>query len=342
VLAPFGTVSPPPRPQYSRPEAWGRLPDVLDLTKLPKSTRHAKPADVFFVHPTTFVSSTAWNADVGDAATNAATDADVLVRQAGAFDECCRVYAPRYRQASTAALFAPAALEPQRAYELAYEDVSAAFEHYLATWNDGRPLILAGHSQGTLHVERLLRQYADDPRVRDRLVVAYAVGLALPVAAHRNSAFPPCETPAAVRCIVSWNTYANDGDGSAMVRRALQRHAEAAKLEGAAAAAAEAAGVICVNPLTFSATEPTAPASLSRGALPKGGGSDAPTPIAGAVAAQCRNGILYVDVAGPERFALRPLAAGGLHFNDYDLYYADVSADAVRRVRAFVAAAGTR
>lgn len=32
--------------------------------------------------------------------------------------------------------------------ELAYEDIKCAFEYYMENYNDGRPIVVAGFSQG--------------------------------------------------------------------------------------------------------------------------------------------------------------------------------------------------
>ncbi len=58
----------------------------------------AAPVDVFFLHPTTYFTHKTWNAPLSDQGANETTDQDILRNQASAFNACCRVYAPRYRQ----------------------------------------------------------------------------------------------------------------------------------------------------------------------------------------------------------------------------------------------------
>ena len=82
-----------------------------------------------------------WNVSDTDAPLNPA----VLLNQASVFNACCRIYAPRYRQASLGGLNNDAALD------LAYTDVARAFRHFAAHANHGRPIIIASHSQGTNH-----------------------------------------------------------------------------------------------------------------------------------------------------------------------------------------------
>ena len=79
------------------------------------------------------------------------------------------MWAPRYRQATFGA-FLTSAADAERALALAYGDVSAAFDSFLAQVGPSRPIILAGHSQGALHLTRLLRErVARDPRLARRI-----------------------------------------------------------------------------------------------------------------------------------------------------------------------------
>ncbi|CAM3224407.1 alpha/beta fold hydrolase [Nocardioides dubius] len=154
-------------------------------------------ADLFWVHPTT--ERSAW---FGDAAVpDAQIAVDRVVRsQVAAFGG--RVWAPRYRQAGVAAFHARAELG-ELPYELAYDDVAAAFVEYLAVSSgSGRPLVLGGHSQGARHVRALLGEFADNQEVTQRLVAAYLIGIDVPVDAPTAVAFAaaPDQTGVAVIC----------------------------------------------------------------------------------------------------------------------------------------------
>ena len=100
----------PPAPDYSNLEHWAALPDredAADLTPEGINDGQADAAvDVFFVHPTTFLSSTGWNAPMGDLASGNWVDNAVMPGQASVFNGAARVYAPRYRQAQIYAFFA--------------------------------------------------------------------------------------------------------------------------------------------------------------------------------------------------------------------------------------------
>ena len=120
----------------------------------------AQPAvDVFYVHPTTSKSRKVWNQDMADAAENRWVDESVVARQASVFSDCCRVFSPRYRAATAKAFASPAGRDA--AFALAYSDIERAFDWYLAHENQGRPFIIAGHSQGAFHMATLLERRID-------------------------------------------------------------------------------------------------------------------------------------------------------------------------------------
>jgi pimeloyl-ACP methyl ester carboxylesterase len=338
----FNAMPAPPAPNYGDPASWAALPDRVDAADVvpvndPFGDRQATAAvDVFFIHPTTYRDAEYWNQPIDDGATNAMTDASVIARQASAFNACCRVYAPRYRQASAAALAAPPEMQPLSAYDLAWTDLRAAFRYYLDHWSKGRPFIIAGHSQGAAHIHRWLEEFGGDAGLRSRLVVAYPIGIALMEGAIEKSmrGVPLCRNPRQVGCVLVWNTFARTGNPENWLRSAQQRYADRYGTRNGDASE-------CINPLTFDADRPDAPAARNPGSLPAGPGASAavlPPTRAGELGATCRGGVLYVDVPPREGYAIVELPGGMLHFNDFDLFYASIRANAVARGDAFLAA----
>ncbi len=68
----FKDTPQPPAPDYANRASWGALPDMQDATDVsppgvPLADAETAPVDVFFVHPTTFFSNSAWNQDLSDA-----------------------------------------------------------------------------------------------------------------------------------------------------------------------------------------------------------------------------------------------------------------------------------
>lgn len=337
---PFGELPNPPAPDYAQRSSWAALPDRSDAADVvpendPFGDRQASAAvDVFYIHPTTYRETAYWNQPIDDAKTNAWTDASVIARQAAVFNACCRVYAPRYRQASAAGVYAPPEMKAAGAYDLAWEDVRAAFEHYLKNWNQGRPFIIAGHSQGAAHTFRWLETYGGDAKLRARLVAAYPVGIALPggLVDRVFHGIPVCKTADATACILSWNTFEQGGDASAMLKGSLQRFEMTyGSLDPQTA--------ICVNPLSFSSDKDAAPATWNLGALPATTPQGRlPATEAGRLGARCESGVLFVDAPPAEGYAIVPLPGKMLHFNDFDLFYQNIRANAVARADAYIAA----
>lgn len=214
----YGSSAIPVPPDYSKKEHWAALPDKIDAAdSVPhksglKNLQNTAVADVFFVHPTIFTDRPTnqylWNADVNDQLINHQTQISTILNQASIFNGSCRIYAPYYRQAHLYSFHTPNPNDGERALELAYGDVKAAFEYYLQHFNQGRPIVIASHSQGSYHCERLLKEYFDGKELQKKLVVAYLVGRAI-----RPDAFPsihPSERPEETGVWASWNTFAKN------------------------------------------------------------------------------------------------------------------------------------
>src|SRR3546814_863948 len=113
------------------------------------------PFAVFFVHPTSYLDRASWNAPLGDK--EAERNARVYLRgMASPFDVASEIWAPRYRQATFGA-FLTDAPDAQRAMDLAYQDVSQAFAQFLQSIPPDMGIVLAGHSQGSLHLLQIGR-----------------------------------------------------------------------------------------------------------------------------------------------------------------------------------------
>lgn len=329
---PFAGQTPPPAPDYTLAAAWAAGPSGPGASAAvpPGATPAARaPAvDIFYVHPTTYLSKTRWNQDVADARTNAWTDASVIARQASAFNACCRVFAPRYRQASTL----DAKGERARALDLAYGDVARAFDVFLRTHSHGRPFIVAGHSQGAWLIARLIEEKIDGTALRARMVAAYVIGINVAEGDFglRYMHVPVCARPAQTGCIVQWNAVLASADLPTLATR--YQSAFVGKYGDRPGKT-----TVCINPLTFDRRKPSATRASSQGAVPGDPGEGAMPPLVRhAVAARCAQGLLVV--APSAALGLKPLPGGAMHYHDIGLFYADVRANAVRRVRAYLAA----
>ncbi|MFI5172940.1 MAG: DUF3089 domain-containing protein, partial [Chitinophagales bacterium] len=145
VRVEFTNETIPAPPDYSDSNYWSALPDKRDSAdhipgkspvELIDGQQHAL-ADVFYIYPTQFFSRDQWNADLGDKKLNDAVDSRAITNQASVFNGSCKVYIPRYRQATYNAYFSLTNPDASKAFELAYEDVKNAFQYYLDHYNNG-------------------------------------------------------------------------------------------------------------------------------------------------------------------------------------------------------------
>ena len=212
---PFDPVKTPSKPDYSNLSCWAALPEIKDCSdtfagKEKVDCYSMKTIDVFFIHPTSFTYEprgvNLWNGDIKDSVLNAKTDFGSIRYQASVFSGLANIYAPRYRQAHYYAYLTPDTASSNRAFNLAYEDVKNAFEHYLEHYHNGKGIILASHSQGTTHAIKLLKEMFDDKPLAKYLVAAYLVGM--PVYDSVYTKLKPCTNSSETGCYLSWRTYA--------------------------------------------------------------------------------------------------------------------------------------
>ena len=204
--------SPDGKPDYGNLDYWAAHPwkqDPSDSVPAPlKNEIRDSVADVFFLHPTTYTLNRKLkykNAGIDDDYINAKTDYSTILFQASVFNQQCRVFAPRYRQAHIATFFAKDKEKAAKAFDLAYEDLKNAFVYYLENWNNGRPIIIASHSQGSLLAERLLKEFFEDKPLQNKLVVAYIIGWPLPK--EYFSSLKMCSDSMQTGCLCSWRTF---------------------------------------------------------------------------------------------------------------------------------------
>jgi hypothetical protein len=319
-----------PRNIYSRKIMWLARPDAPGNPALwtpPGYTpgTPGKGSAIFFIHPTSYISRDHWNAPIDDPETNAR--AELFLRgQASAFNAVGDIWAPRYRQATFGAFLTDAAASAQ-ALQLAYGDVSAAFDVFLKQAGS-RPIILAGHSQGALHLTRLLRErVATDPKLANRIVAAYIVGWPVSrVTDLPRMGLPECRTPDQTRCILSWQSFAEPADPSLIV----DTYDRTTGFDGRAR---DHTPMVCTNPLLGRPDTPAA-ASFNLGTLYPSKDLGTAQIVPGRVPARCNGrGLLLIGDA-PE-VGPYVLPGNNFHVYDYSLFWANVRADAARRLKAY-------
>jgi hypothetical protein len=325
---PFQTYRPPPAPDYSKPDAWALLPRDHIRANL--------PADIFFVGPTTYDGGRDWNAPIDDAESNRVFREVMAPNYVGPFVNVGRTYAPKYRQASLYSLLTLRE-DAREARRFAYGDVQEAFRTYVQRYNQGRPFIIVGVEQGgTLALRLLAQEVARDPGLRSRLVAAYLIDTVAPA---DNPPIPPCARRNEAGCLAAWaRVYEGEFDAAKRkLDRALVWNARG-ELENLQPRAA-----LCFNPVLGAVTDAAAPARLHLGAANATGleWGARPAFLARQVAAQCKGGVLHVT--RPKSSALRKSGswADRRKVPGFNLFYADLEADAKARLAAYAAGAAS-
>jgi hypothetical protein len=333
---PTSAAEAPPQPDYSHADTWAAWPgrpsgaDEVAPGLPAARVAEADRADVFFIHPTTYLTGSARNARYDEpGSTRAQLEQGVLRFQASAFNACCRIYAPRYRQAALSAFWSLGEEDAKAAYELAYGDVLRAFDYYVAHENQGRPFIIASHSQGSLHVLRLIEERIAGQPLGRRLVAAYVIGYYVPEDIARLGV-AVCDSPAATGCLVDWNTVKEGVSGDSREQARFiwwdGRYTHPTGLK-----------FVCVNPLNWRAGA-SAGADLNLGALPgvRPGEALLP-PVPNLTGARCDGALLHVDIPLSKRhgFANALTLFGSYHVYDYNLFYTNIRTNAEERVRAY-------
>ena len=320
---PYQTYTPPPPPAYGARGAWALWPDDPQVGD----------ADIFYVHSTTYASNRHWNGPLNDAASDAVLRRVAAPNEAGPFLRVGAVYGPRYRQATLFTSFTHK-FDGLAARELAFQDVEAAFRQFLQDRPTDRPIILAGYGQGGLHVLGLLTQYvAQNEDIRTRLAAAYVIDEPIPLSLFDGplADIPPCASPLASGCIVS---YLAVGPGFEDESRRFRQRSLVWMADGQLVSQRRSP-LLCVNPISWTATETPAPAQAHVGAASATGlrMRETPPAIAKAIGAQCVNGVLRVDQ--PRQTFLRKRHWFGEHWRpqNFNLFYHDLAEDAARRVR---------
>lgn len=299
-------------PDYSDLQYWAAHPgkwDPSDSVPLPfRNEPVDSSVDVFFIHPTTYTEKmSSDNALIDDDYVNAKTDYSTILYQASVFNKSCRVFSPRYRQASIKMFFEKDIEKRSMAFETAYDDIVKAFEYYLSHWNNGRPIIIASHSQGSMLAERLLKDFFENKALSKKLVVAYIAGW--PVPKEYFTSLKMCSDSLQTGCICSWRTLRNG-----YVPEFLKN---------------ENGNSYVTNPLTWTTDSVYASKTLNKGSVLKKFNKV----YKRTTDAQISNGFLYVRKPKfPWSFMY---FTKNYHIGDINLFYLNIRENVDQRIRSF-------
>lgn len=282
-----------------------------------KEISNDKSADVFFICPTV---------DMGkDGNLNMSMDNEkiksnfvgAINMEKDIYDIDANFYAPYYRQITFPA-YSMDNEESKAALDLAYYDVKAAFEEFIKECDRGRPIIIAGFSQGSQIMVRLMEDCFDDENIQKRLVAAYAIGWRITDDdLNKYEHLKMAQSSNDVGVIVSFNSEAEGVEESMLVPKGVYTHA--------------------INPLSWKTDGEHVDASYNKGACFTNydGGIDNEIPnFCGAYLNQER-GTLVVTGISPEDYPGRIFEDGIYHLYDYQFFYRNLQDNVAERIEAW-------
>ena len=303
-------------PDYSQEDCWLSFPEI------------SKDVDTFYIYSTQFMGKEKDDPNFAplDNPEMVIGAHGEYVTNASAYEDSTNVFSPYYRQASMR--YAGEFREKTGSIDdaisgIPYEDISAALDYYFENCNNGRPFIIAAHSQGSGLAKYVLKNYfKEHPEYYERMVAAYLIGFSVTkedLEANPHMKFATGETDTGV--IVSWNT-----EGPKNVE---EKAHNVVVLPNA----------ISINPLNWKLDETYAPASENLGSLVlnEETGEYEIRDIAADAQVVLDRGVVVTnadfapsemtDYFGPDSF----------HEDEYQIYYNNIKDNVAKRIAAYQA-----
>ena len=283
-------------------------------------TAETAAADVFFICPTVYGGTDdSYNMPLEDTASKEAF-AGATNMEKGIYDEDARFFAPYYRQAGLNVYELPP--EEREAYlSLAYEDIKEAFTYYLEHYNQGRPIVLAGFSQGADMSIRLLKDCFAREEVNDLLVACYAIGWRITeeeLEEYPHLRFAAGETDTGV--IISFNSEAESVTDSLMIPAGTR--------------------TLAINPLNWKTDSTPASREENAGACFTDYSGSIVTEIPHLTGAYIdpQRGALKVPDVSPQEYppVLSIFSDGIYHLYDYQFFYRNLQENVGVRIDAYL------
>ena len=313
-------------PDYADPANWVARPDMASdpSSWLPEGVAPAVgKAAVFYVHPTTYLERDRWNAPLSPGGQTEFRTRLFAQSQASAFNDAGQIWAPRYRQAAYGT-FLLSNRDAAQALDLAYGDVLSAFDRFIAEAPADAPIILAGHSQGSLHLLRLLADRHE--ALKDRLVAAYVIGWPVSDTADlAGTALSSCKEPDSTRCVVTFQSFGEPANPR-LIFNAWEK-------SPGRSAAHRREDIVCVDPIGGWKNGASAPAA-NPGTLVPVKDLNTATLEPGKVGGRCDKGAFLVSGDIP-RLGPFVLPGNNYHVYDYALFWGAIRRDAQRRLAAW-------
>lgn len=297
---------------YSKSEHWLSAPSSPE-----------KSADVFYIYPTSFQKSNENDSNICeiDNPSMLENSKNAFKGQAAAFEPIANIYAPYYRQVDAVySLKLPLEEQDKIVGGIPASDVIAAFDYYIKHYNNGRPFILAGHSQGSnVMLYLLVRYMKENPAVYNRMIAAYVIGYSVTEDyLSKNPHLKFAEGPNDTGIIVSYNTEAPAVEGNNPVLLP---------------------GAIAINPITWSRTEKLANADNNLGSMiPDEEGNFVYVKNYADARVDKNRGVVICSTADVDKLSPgNPVFGRGIfHIYDYSFYYFNIRENAANRIASFL------
>lgn len=292
-------------PDYNDSYYWLSLPSIN------------KPVDVFYVYPTVSSSPDGFMNVTSD--DERALAQGIFSAQASVYASHANVFAPYYRQMSTQVTMAPDSLATDtEEFKRGAVDVQEAFDYYITNLNDGRPFIIAGHSQGTMALIELIKnRFGDDEDLRNRLVAAYLIGYTVTDADLEAAGLTAAQGANDTGVVVTYNTQSVTSVGGPMLMP----------------------GAHCINPLNWKTDDTYAPALENLGARFY---NDSTGELLREVAnysdtrINLETGALTTTIPEGEDLDIGPYSEGVYHRYDYAFWYRNLEQNVGDRIGAYL------
>ncbi|MGX8703481.1 MAG: DUF3089 domain-containing protein [bacterium] len=305
---------------YSKAASWYQIPGIT------------KEVDTFFVYPTDYLAENESDPDyatLDNPDMRAGVQFDHLVL-ASAYEDATNLFIPYYRQASlrVAVEAAKQSGDPRTAFAtIPYTDITAALDYYFENYNNGRPFIIAGHSQGSGIITLVLKDYfKEHPDYYERMVAAYTIGFSITkeyLEENPHLKFAAGESDTGV--IISWNT-----EGPKNV-------------EGNVTNLVVLPNAISINPLNWKLDDTYAPVSENLGSLvwDENAGTIGITDIGADAQVIPGRGVILTN-ANAEPIAAEVFGPQSFHNGDYTFFYNNIKDNVAKRIAAYMADHGDR
>lgn len=294
----FSADNIPTKPDFTKDDSWLVKKDINETI------------DIFYVYPTAYYSPENWNQSIGDSSVIKRLNKFTFKKQLNIFDGIGNLYVPQYRQASLYS-FIDKKSNGKQAINLAYQDIRNAFYYYLENYNNNKPFMLVGHSQGSRHILELLKEISLIPNINSKIVAVYALGW--PVTdtyLAQNKNVKMCEDSTSTGCVVSWNTEGKHKLYSLVIEPSVS-----------------------VNPLNWTTNNKFADKSLHKGAIfVSRNGTDT---IYNCVSAQNKKGHLVISKPENIKNMWMPFKYGNYHVHDFSMFYFNIRENAIYRKRLY-------